>query len=207
MITVVFRYDDCRDERFAEAEREMVRIGRKYGTGFVFGIIPFSSESPGRAGRDECSAVKPLPPGKAEELKYWIENRWVDPAQHGYSHKHRGHGFNSLPCECIGSFDDQKRRFGKGKRFLESALGCRIMSFIPPWNTFDAVTLAVLEDLDFKIISARFDSAVPKGNLIALPMTCRIHALPDPCLAGCGPGSAGRLRPNPHCDCLPDARV
>jgi hypothetical protein len=60
----------------------------------------------------------------------------VDVAQHGFEHRSNGRGMPH--SEFRGdSYAVQAEKIGHGKAMLEEITGRPVLSFVPPWNTYD----------------------------------------------------------------------
>ncbi|ODU05483.1 MAG: hypothetical protein ABS89_01700 [Thiobacillus sp. SCN 63-1177] len=87
---------------------------------------------------------------------------------------------------------EQTKKIVAGRAMLGQVFGCAIPGFVPPFNTFDPITAAVLSEQGFLYLSAGSEhgSAEP-GRLTELPRTCQLTEL-RPALA--------EARRHPHGD-------
>ncbi len=86
-------------------------------------------------------------------------------------------------------FEEQLRKIEQGKRALEEWLETPIVSFIPPWNTYDEQTVRALDAVHIRALSASL-STVPHESglstcqgeataLVYLPRTCALSEFDD----------------------------
>ncbi|MDO4190914.1 MAG: DUF2334 domain-containing protein [Bacteroidales bacterium] len=74
----------------------------------------------------------------------------LEVALHGFSHQRRTNGgeLGGLPA------DQQQELLSQATYFLDSLLGQRPHTFIPPWNSYDDNTLTFLDSLGYQVISS-----------------------------------------------------
>ena len=162
-ILVVFRYDDYRSASPTNLELTLINAFQERGVSSTFGVLPFATVGTSRD-------LVPLSASKAEILKKAMESGTVDVAMHGYSHQNVA----VVSTEFRGlDYSSQMLRIDTGKRTLERLLGKEITTFIPPWNTFDSNTIAVLERLGFHSFSSSINEAVD------IPRSSRLKYLPS----------------------------
>ena len=186
-ITVVFRYDDYSMKSRTDVETILIQAFKDRGYSFTMAVVPCvvvrDPQDP-RPQSPDC-----LRGEKLSILKRSIEDRSVDPALHGYSHKAVTRiGTHS---EFAGrSYEEQRTLVLSGRSTLEAATGRRVSTFIPPFNTYDRTTLRVLADLGFDVISANLSGPVDGGSpLKFLPATADLKSLRQ------GIDAARRMRP------------
>ena len=86
-------------------------------------------------------------------------------------------------------FEEQLRKIEQGKRALEEWLETPVVSFIPPWNTYDEQTVRALDAVNIRALSASLGT-VPnelgrstcQGEataLVCLPRTCALSEFDD----------------------------
>lgn len=139
---IIFRYDDHSVESDRYIEEELTLICENYNFPISFATIPF--------GFGSNVTIEMV-----EFVKKEIERGRVEITQHGFSHC-------SVYIENISHYSEfygksmrtQHEMIRQGKRELETKFGVIINTFVPPHNCYDKTTLAVLEQLDFKVISA-----------------------------------------------------
>jgi peptidoglycan/xylan/chitin deacetylase (PgdA/CDA1 family) len=175
-VTVVLRFDDYAGSLPSPFERRLVELCEKYGLALTVGVIPFVGL--GAAENPEGNGEFPLGPAKVEFLADLVLKRKVEIALHGYSHRTRSaqdlSEFEGMP------FAEQLEKIGKGKRYLEDAFHLPVTTFIPPWNQYDEVNVAVLEKLGFQTLSAGTRSRVTtECALRVLPATCDLSKVKE----------------------------
>jgi peptidoglycan/xylan/chitin deacetylase (PgdA/CDA1 family) len=175
-VTVVFRYDDYSSRSNTDLEEKILRAFSRNKACCTFSIIPCISAV-------NYLDTKPqevifLTAAKAEIARLAMAAGAMDAAQHGYSHQRQGytHGWYT---EYEGlDYDTQLHKIRQGKVFLEKILGAKIITFVPPYNSYDANTLKVLEKLNFRCLSASVrGQTVPSTSLKILPETCTLPQL------------------------------
>ena len=162
--TIVFRYDDFLLQNDSLNE-EVVHLFQKYHIPLVIGVIPCNSNEKIISEPD----YRLFP-----ELQRVVNNGTVEIALHGLTHVELAYGeFGNVP------YSEQFRRIKKGKYLLDSIFQTNVISFIPPWNAYDANTLSALHENGFKIISADLVSKVlTRSDISYFPHTnCEINQL------------------------------
>jgi len=170
---VAFRYDDyharlgTRDEPKDEIERRFLGIFAEHQVPLTLGVVPkYANQFP--LAED---------PGKLELLRAHLASGRMEAALHGFTHQSfaapgaRNSEFTGTPPE------QQAERLRAGKAMLEDWLGTSVVSFIPPWNTYDEATVAALTGLGFSTLSADLSQAPVPEPPVALPHTCGFREL------------------------------
>lgn len=197
MTVVVFRYDDYHADRGAQdasksqIERRLLDLFSRYHVPLTMGVVPNVVEDyEGHLANLSYARTFQLAddPEKLNALKAAIARGIVEPALHGWQHQ------NVLPfqrnSEFMGlQFEEQLRKIEQGKRALEEWLETPVVSFIPPWNTYDEQTVRALDAANFRALSASL-STVPNESgpstcqgeataLVYLPRTCALSEFDD----------------------------
>lgn len=165
--TVFFRYDDLSATSPFDIEKQVVDVFQSVGCAFTIGIIPFITKGaihdPGKYGNEE------LPYEKVSLLRHAILSGIVDPALHGYEHKnsHVGRPFTEFKGLI---FDAQYEKLLSAATLFEQQLDIRPSIFIPPWNTYDHITLEILDMLKIPNISANIYGITNSSTLKFLPV-------------------------------------
>jgi len=175
-VTVVFRYDDFGNATPIEFDRRLIEAFGSRGMSATFSVIPFERRQlEGEPYHAFPRKVLPLRPDKAELLAEAVRRGTVEAALHGYVHQEVSPEgpwteFATLP------YEQQQRKIVEGKQSLEAVLPGPPVSFVPPFNSYDANTLKVLEEQGFRILSAG-GLEVPEGRwaLKFLPATCELR--------------------------------
>lgn len=198
-ILVALRYDDLTAASDWPAEQRLVELASAHRLPVSVAVIPALFEPP----PDDALADSPSPPRaepsprdaesdderasaerasagrtfeeKVVRLRHLAESGVVEIAQHGWTHYYR----TDRPwprTELAGlTYRDQRSRIQRGKKRLERTLGVTVKTFMPPWNSYDATTLRVLNDLGFELVSAGRRGTAdlrPGRKLGYLPATC-----------------------------------
>lgn len=174
---VAFRFDDFSAKSDTAFEAKLFDVFRRHGICVTVGVIPdvvkTDCHQPGDA------PLEPLTDAKASMLRDGQASGTVEPALHGFSHQTQRSG--PTCSEFVGlTYDAQRARIAQGKQMLEQATGSTIQIFIPPWDSYDDVTLQVLADLGFTYISADTGSPVRTDlPLKYVPCTCELRSIAD----------------------------
>lgn len=179
MIDVAIRFDDPSSVSDHALERGILHAMAKQDVCATFAVIP-------HAGKHALSA---------DDVPHLVEARQsgrMEIAQHGFSHEPCRAQAN-LPSEFAGlDPEEQTKKIVAGRATLGQVFGCAIPGFVPPFNTFDHITAAVLAEQDFLYLSAGSEHGpVESGRLTELPRTCQLTEL-RPALA--------EARRHPHGD-------
>jgi predicted deacetylase len=153
----------------------IVEAFREHGMCCTFGIIPVVYKS----ATDDTSLEGPvtLSAEKADFLRNAVASGSIEPALHGYDH--RSIRLTVPYTEFAGrGYAEQDARITEGKGLLEEMLETPVTCFVPPWNTYDANTVRVLERLNFRCLSGSRDGqAYQDSSLGYLPATCDLRGL------------------------------
>ena len=147
-VTVVFRYDDYSSRSNIDLEKKILRAFSRNRACCTFSIIPFISAVDYLDTKPQ--EVIPLTAAKAEIARQAMAAGTMDAAQHGYSHQRQGYTHGWYTAYEGLDYDSQLHKIRLGKVFLEKILGANIITFVPPYNSYDANTLKVLEKLNFR---------------------------------------------------------
>lgn len=174
-VTVVFRYDDYCSRTDTELEKRIIADFKKHNVCCTFSIIPFVKAK--NYLEFEPQEIIPLTPEKIAIARDAIKAGAMDAAQHGYSHQTLQTKGWHTEFKTL-DYSTQMDKLTKGKVFLEKVLDKPIITFVPPYNAYDAITIEVLEKLNFQCLSAGMDGeTVPSTSLKILPGTCNLGNL------------------------------
>lgn len=168
-ITVFFRYDDFSELSPAAVDVPLIAALTRQQVPCAFATVPAITTG---SYRDPTPvAVARLGPQKAAMLRSATAVGAVDVALHGLHHRTRGGP--GLHSEFVGLDEEtQYALLCEGKSVLEGAIERSVVSFVPPWNTYDEATLRALARAGVLGISAnRFRPALDAGGLTYLPIT------------------------------------
>ncbi len=163
-IKVVLRYDDPM-LRANAINDSLFTMLQELHIPFTIAVIPCSGDEE-KLVCDTSWKYLPI-------LKNGITNKSIEVALHGLNHKEsnnvkKGGEFGNV------AYEEQYRRIAKGKKMLDSVLNCNIITFIPPYNSYDTNTLNVLENCGFKAFSADMFGTVENNNIQYYP--CTVHS-------------------------------
>lgn len=159
-IYLIFRFDDVSAMSSKSFEKRIINLMQCHNYPLTLSIIPFiNSEGSDLILEDET-------------LKLAAEQDKIEIALHGYIHKKNGYKYDS---EFAGDdYDTQFNKISEGKKLLEMASRKEVITFVPPWGTYDENTLFILEKLKFQTIGT--DPRIEHGNYISslnfLPHIC-----------------------------------
>jgi len=180
-ITIVFRYDDYSSASSTQFETKLISTFQKYNIPFTIGIIPYITSEDVHSPNPSPQKVIPLSEKKAYILKTAMDSGIVEPALHGYCHQTiRDYQKSGGYTEFSGlDYKKQMKKIMEGKKLLEDMLNTKIITFIPPWSTYDTNTLRCLEELNFNCISSSSFGPILKedSRLKSLPENCSISKL------------------------------
>lgn len=144
----IFLRDDDIDED-EESLRYLLDISFSRGTPLNLEIIP---------GRLTPAAIELLKAYK-RYLPHLLELN-----QHGWQHLNYENEGRKCEFGISRTFDQQLADISQGKRLLEDIFGDRFYPvFTPPWNRCTAATFAILDQLEFKVLSKDWDQQPVKG--------------------------------------------
>lgn len=177
---VVFRNDDPSAMSDVEHEKRVAAIFEKYNVPQVLGVIPNCCEEGFREIRGTRNRPLASNPAMVDFLRQYAARSGSEIALHGYTHR-----TNRLSIPARREFfefrdvglSEQLAWMKAGTEIIESALGVRPTTFIPPWNRLDVDTLAACEQCGYKIVSAGAWTPTRPG-LLSLGTDCDLADFP-----------------------------
>lgn len=167
---IIIRFDDygvwCNND-WLQIEEEVIKLHEKYDVKLTYAVIPESKYPLSRhilspqsypvivEGNDKNPY--PLTEGsrRVEILKESTNKGITEVALHGYYHP-KGYKNASKNTEFYGiPYDEQFRKLHNGKLLLDSLFNTNVTTFIPPHNTYDNLTLDLMQEFGFTCISAK----------------------------------------------------
>ena len=166
---IIIRFDDygvwCNKD-WLEIEKDLIDIHDKYGIKISFATIPESRYmlnyhplSPKSYPKEvENSVYNPYPLKEGSDrvnvLKESVVKGISEVTLHGFYHP-KGYS-NNLNTEFYGlPYDVQFFKLSEGKKILDSLFNTCVTTLVPPHNTYDNLTLDLLEDIGYKCVSAK----------------------------------------------------
>jgi peptidoglycan/xylan/chitin deacetylase (PgdA/CDA1 family) len=145
-VIVVFRNDDIQEFSGSAAERRFLQLFVENGIPQTYALVPFKKDL-----EKENDLVSLLKDQQAKGL--------AEIALHGYAHEnHTG----KRRSEFIGRpFEEQLEKIRSGKAHLERIFQHEIVSFIPPFNSYDQQTLRACAQSGIKVLSSSHFFSVP----------------------------------------------
>jgi peptidoglycan/xylan/chitin deacetylase (PgdA/CDA1 family) len=169
MIRVALRFDDPSATSPRALEEEVIASLERSGVAATFAVIPFSETPNGLVALDESNAAHLLAAHRRGAIEV---------ALHGHSHgSHNGQGkLSEFAGLSIAVQSTLLREAIAHMRELFGATAAR--GFVPPWNSYDAATLAAIEGLGLDYISAgEWHAPDYRGPLVDVPRTCQLADL------------------------------
>lgn len=174
-INLVFRLDDYSALSNTHFEGVLLAVMKKYNIPCTFGVVPFVYINEWDPAEQNPNF---LPDEKVRLLSNYIEHGLVEVALHGYHHHTRAERMEGhIPSEFWGAPRElQQAKIVGGKMVLEKTFSTSVTTFIPPWNTYDAVTVQVLEEQGFRCVSTgpRFGAVGADASLKYVPALCKL---------------------------------
>lgn len=164
MIRVALRFDDPGLASDHALERRILDLLERHELTSTFAVVPFNAAS---------GSLRSLAAEHVPHLCRAATTGRIEIAQHGYSHENcapeKGPPgeFPGLPAS------HQASRIRQGRACLQAAFGVPPSGFVPPWNAYDAATLASLAEAGFSYLSAGWEGAMCR-RIAVLPRTCNI---------------------------------
>lgn len=168
---IVIRFDDygiwC-SKSWISIEEQLLKLHEKYHVKISFGVIPNSiypaNWHPNSMGfyperSKEFDTKKNLYPliigaKRVDMLKESCLKGVSEIGQHGFYHPK--YYSNTVNGEFYGyDYDVQSYKISKGKQILDSLFAINTIVFIPPHNTYDGLTLDLLKEYGFSVVSAK----------------------------------------------------
>lgn len=178
---IIIRFDDygiwCND-KWVDLEKRLIDLHSDYDVKISFSVVPnsiypaiYHPKSLNIYPHEKRGSDNPFPlkPGtnRVEYLKEASKKNIVEVGQHGYHHPK--YYSNIKNGEFNGyDYDTQFKKIQEGKSLLDSLFEQNTILFVPPHNSYDNLTLDVLSESGFEIISAKdpspnspVDDAIP----------------------------------------------
>jgi peptidoglycan/xylan/chitin deacetylase (PgdA/CDA1 family) len=147
-IAVVIRFDDYTAGSATDNELRIFMAFYKRHIPLTVAVIPFCGSFP--TAPDQVDPPG-LTEGKAWVLKMLVDQGGFEVADHGYSHENAAKGSPSGDSEFQSRpYEEQYQRMTRGKQLLEKLTGVPILTFVPPWNTYDENTVHAAQACGFR---------------------------------------------------------
>jgi len=102
----------------------------------------------------------------------------IEIAQHGFSHANRSPSPSGKQSEFAGvERNVQGQLIEQGRRCLTEVFGTRPLGFVPPWNSYDAITAEILARTGYRYISAGWEMPTSKERIVCVPRTTSLNDL------------------------------
>lgn len=172
-IRLALRYDDCSALSPADLEDRILAACARTGVPVTFGVIP--EHEPAAPSDPVGAGSLIMPADRIAKLASASRSGLLEIALHGCTHRSRVPGSKS---EFAGvEAKEQEALIARGLRLLKP-LEPAPRTFIPPWNAYDAATLAALERHGVRTLSASAGGPCRIGkrpaDLAFLPSTCGV---------------------------------
>ena len=162
----IFRWDDVSPHQDKRKFQLLVDLFKKYGVPAVLGVVPRNADK-------EIMFGGMPEPEFADQLQALAKSGW-EIAQHGYQHvKHTESGgilgLNPASEFAGREYTDQLADIEAGRRILRD-YGFDPVTFIPPWHSYDKLTLQALAAAGFGVLSdGQFLYPRMEAGLLQLP--------------------------------------
>lgn len=180
---VIIRFDDygvwC-NEDWIQIEEDVIKLHEKYNVKLTYAVIPDSKYPLVRHRLSPQSYPEiidsmnanpyPLKTGsrRVQLLKESTQNGITEVALHGYYHP-KGYSNTDKNTEYYNiPYDTQYWKLKRGKHILDSLFNTNVTTLVPPHNTYDNLTLDLLQEFGFRTISA-------KPNNFDAPLDSRLN--------------------------------
>jgi hypothetical protein len=172
LIQLAFRFDDPSRTSDHALERGILERFRTASLPLTAAVVPFDCAAPSPRGLT-AQAVPHLVDAHKEGI--------LEVALHGYCHRCLARLPDGNSTELAGIGGQQQRTFlHQGKACLEDVFGSPPEGFVPPWNSYDRVTLDVLAELGFGYLSADWGLVGhDTPPLTIVPHTCNLMHLKE----------------------------
>lgn len=172
VIHLAFRLDDPSPTSDHALEREILERFRATGFPLTCAVVPYSC-----GGGDE----RPLAAGEVSHLVDARREGVLEVALHGYCHRCLTRLSDGNSSEFSGvEASRQREALARGKARLEAVFATPVTGFVPPWNSYDATTLRLLDEIGFSYLSADWalvgEDALP---FPVIPHTCNLIHLQE----------------------------
>ena len=168
-ITIVIRYDDFCDRSPSTVEKQLFELFARRHVPLVVSVIPYCQYG---------EETRLLSREKRTLLKLARLQSEIEIALHGYTHAAlttvagKKSEFAGLPKYR------QMAMLERGRIALEKSFHCKVTTFVPPWSTYDEVTVKCLEELGFDCLSSDLRGPFPATEELKFaPATCGLGEL------------------------------
>ncbi|OUS15928.1 hypothetical protein A9Q88_09250 [Gammaproteobacteria bacterium 50_400_T64] len=170
MINIALRFDDPSITSNHALEKEVIAICSRHGVKINFAVIPYKIID---------QEDVPLTSIAAQHLVEGEKRGWLEISQHGYSHQNRAPA-DKGPSEFKNcAFEEQLNLLSTGKQLLDGIFQRKNRGLVPPWNSFDKMTMVAAKKLDFNFISAGWELPLNDWapEIKILPRTAQVSNL------------------------------
>src|ERR1043166_3841261 len=169
MPKLLLRFDDFCALSDTALERRVLAAVREAGAKLVVSVVPFVADTDWEVGGP--IPLRPLSAEKADLLKEFLPAH-AEIALHGYSHQTITRWSHLYEFGDKVTRQRQVERLRHAKAFLEDLFAVKVESFVPPWNEYGRITIAALEEAEFKILAGDVMIGPAEGGLAFLPSCC-----------------------------------
>lgn len=167
MIYVSFRLDDPSAISDHCLESEIIKIFSDFNFSLCVAVVPFRIKDKQKISVSKDNIAHLIDAQKKNQIEVVL---------HGHSHLRRGVSPSGGPSEFAGvNIQEQKILIQEAKKIVEDVFSINIQGFVPPWNTYNKNTIAVLSELGFSFISAGTSNLTRTTPLNSIPATCNLR--------------------------------
>ncbi len=173
-VVVAFRLDDYSERSDLALYERVFQIFESRGLCCTVSVVPFVFSVDALDPRPQ--ALLPLGEDKCSFLREHIKKGTVEPALHGYSHQ-----TNLAKPGAYSEFlglppGEQERRLTEATKLIRQKLDQNVRIFCPPWNSYDAATLDIIEKLDYSVLTAARGHVAPAASKLRfVPCIADLH--------------------------------
>jgi peptidoglycan/xylan/chitin deacetylase (PgdA/CDA1 family) len=139
-IIVAFRNDDIQRYVPTHAQQGLFNLFKENGIKQTYAIVPFETDF---TRNNELM----------DYLQALLKQGLAEIALHGYAHANLG--TTTLKTEFLGQpLQAQTRKISEGKEYLEKVFGQKIITFIPPFNSYDLNTVQALKKNNIQVLGS-----------------------------------------------------
>lgn len=170
-VRVLLRYDDYTRDSPAVMEQHWLTGLESLGAPVLVGVLPFPGQPYPASTADASQLPFDLGPEKQAQLATMQARGSVEIALHGFNHQ-SNFTVDGRPSEFAGlGLERQRQLMVLGRAALERAFPAPVRVFIPPYNTFDAITVRAAKEAGLTVLSAGVTTAEGADSLALVPGT------------------------------------
>ncbi len=164
---ISFRFDDPSASSDHSLEARILALFRKHDVPLTVAVVPY----------DPADVTRPLTASDVPHLVDAHQQGLIEVALHGLAHQRYATTRSGVPTEFAGRpLAEQLAMMKRGRDVLERAFSSPINGFVPPWNTFDRLTLIAARETGFRFLGGGIRARSGPKSIsvpIVIPKTSR----------------------------------